>query len=100
MKRNGERQKASKVTTKTPPKVETPKDGLTRLREECEELRHKKEAELLLKTLKASKWNLNETARAIGCAVSSLQRALARHPDIEAQRQKQAEAHGWIRRAA
>ncbi len=73
-------------------------DGLARLREESRLELLEREEKYLKKVLETCEWNLNETAREIGCPVSSLQRALARHPAIEKERQAMARQLGWLRR--
>lgn len=82
----------------TKSKKSTNPDGLAKLREESKQALYEKEEAYVRKMLEASDWNLNETAREIGCPVSSLQRALARYPEVERERQDMAKQLGWLRR--
>ena len=46
----------------------------------------REEKRLLARVLAAHGWNLSRAAVALGVSVSSLQRALGRHPDLEERR--------------
>jgi hypothetical protein len=59
-------------------------DTLQTLREDA----HRREGEALLDALRGAAWSLTGAADLLYCAVSSLQRALARHPEIDAERKR------------
>ena len=44
------------------------------------------ERKLLSKSLKEHDWSLTKTAAALGCRLSTLQRAARRHPELEEER--------------
>lgn len=46
------------------------------------------EVQALRLVLHQSEWSLAAAARALGCAVSTLARALERHPELEAERRE------------
>lgn len=75
-------------------------DLLRQLREEHRARERESEAELLHEHLLASGWSLAGAAATLGCGISSLQRALARHPDLERDRQQYGSGPGRPRKPA
>ena len=75
-------------------------DLLRQLREEHLARAREAEAELLCEHLAAAGWSISAAAASLGCQVSSLQVALARHPEIDAARRAQGPDRGRPRKSA